>query len=92
MPRALEEGKSSYRGRSHSLRAKHGEKSADAIVLCSNEPYSDITEDSQTKEGLNVKQLQMSNGVVTAADRYNRKEKGEQEVGYFKSKKMYATH
>jgi hypothetical protein len=29
------------------------EESAEAIVLCGNEPYSNITEVSQAKEGLN---------------------------------------
>jgi hypothetical protein len=34
----------------------------EAIVLCGNEPYSNITEVSQAKEGLNIKMFQIKHG------------------------------
>jgi hypothetical protein len=41
------------------------EKSAEAIVVIGNEPRA-LGEDSPDNEGLNVKQLQMPNGVFTS--------------------------
>jgi len=63
MLQALEEGKSSYQGRSWRLRVSHAKKSAEAIVIGSNEPMNKA-EDSQADEGQNVKQLQIPNGVL----------------------------
>jgi len=62
MSQALDEGKSSYRGRSWKLRVSYTKKSAEAIVVGRNEPMNEL-EDSQANEGLNVKQLQIPNGV-----------------------------
>jgi len=53
MPQELEEGKSFYQGRSHRPRVGYGEKSAEAIVVVSNEPMNEA-EVSQDNEGLNV--------------------------------------
>jgi hypothetical protein len=53
MPQGLDEGKSFYQGRSPRPRVGFGEKSAEAIVVVSNEPMSEA-EDSQDNEGLNV--------------------------------------
>jgi len=63
MPQGLDEGRSFYRGRSHRLRVGKDEKSAEAIVVIGNEPRIETVEDSPDNEGLNVKQLQISNGV-----------------------------
>jgi hypothetical protein len=62
MPQGLDEGRSFYRGRSHRPRVGKDEKSAEAIVMGSNEPMNEA-EVSQANEGLNVKQLQIANGV-----------------------------
>jgi len=62
MLQALEEGKSSYQGRFWKLRVNYSKKSAEAIVVGRNEPMNEA-EVSQADEGLNVKQLQISNGV-----------------------------
>jgi hypothetical protein len=61
MPQALDEGKSFYQGRSHRPRVGFGEKSAEAIVVVSNEPMSEA-EDSQDNEGLNIKMFQIKQG------------------------------
>ena len=58
----LDEGKSFYRGRSCQARVGYGKKSAEVIVIGSNEPMNEA-EVSQSNEGLNVKQLQISIGV-----------------------------
>jgi len=62
MPQGLDEGKSYYRGRSCQPRVGWDKKSAEAIVVGEYELRTDTAEDSQTNEGLNVKQLQMPNG------------------------------
>ena len=54
MPQELDEGKSFYQGRSHQPRVGQGEKSAEVIVVASNEPMNE-SEVSQGNEGLNVK-------------------------------------
>jgi len=60
----LEEGKSSYRGRS--LSSKSNEKSAEVIVITENEPASDRNPESrrshERNEGLNVKKFLMRHG------------------------------
>ena len=38
MSQLLEEGRSSYRGRSQRIRVMHAERSAEAIVVAGNEP------------------------------------------------------
>lgn len=55
MPQELEEGIGSYLGRSYQSRVGYDEKSADAIVVSSNELYRIIQMVSQVSEGLNVK-------------------------------------
>jgi hypothetical protein len=63
MPQGLDEGESFYRGRSWMLRVNNAKKSAEAIVAIGNEPRIETVEDSPDNEGLNVKQLQIPNGV-----------------------------
>jgi len=62
MPQASEEGKSSYRGRSHRSRGDMGERSAEAVVVGSNEPRTENVEDSQAGEGPNIRMFQMQQG------------------------------
>lgn len=62
MPQGLEEGKSSYQGRSHRPRVGHSEKSAEVIVVVENELRIDTAEVSQNDEGLNIKLFQMLQG------------------------------
>ncbi len=59
MPQRLEEGKSSYRGRSWKLGDNYAKKSAEAIVVVGNELQIETVEDSQNSEGLNVKSFQI---------------------------------
>jgi hypothetical protein len=60
----LDEGKSSYRGRSHVPRAGQNEKSAEVIVVIGNEPpqTNQTSEASQGDEGPNIKVFQMQQG------------------------------
>jgi hypothetical protein len=52
MQQELDEGKSSYQGRSLKLRVSITEKSAEAIVLCGNEPTERIIKGWRThKQG-----------------------------------------
>ena len=62
MPQALEEGKSSYQGRSSRPRGGKDERSAEAILTGSNEPRTEIVEDSQAGEGPNITMFQMQQG------------------------------
>jgi len=66
MPQALEEGKSSYRGRSRRPRGGKDERSAEAILAGSNEPRTEIVEDSQSGEGPNITMFQMQQGGLSS--------------------------
>ncbi len=62
MPQALEEGKSSYRGRSWKLGDNYAKKSAEVIVIVENKLWIDPTEVSQNNEGLNIKSSEIRQG------------------------------
>jgi hypothetical protein len=64
MPRALEEGKSSYQGRLCQPRDGYDKESAEAIVTIGNEPRIETVEDSPDSEGPNVKLFQMLQGSL----------------------------
>ena len=64
MSQGLDKGRSFYRGRSHRPRVGKDEKSAEAIVVGSNESVNK-PEVSQANEGLNVKPLQIPNGSAS---------------------------
>lgn len=63
------------------LRVNNAKKSAEVIVVISNEPMNE-SEVSQDHEGLNVKQLQIPSGVSNSR-RKAQQEKVEQRIDYF---------
>ena len=82
MPQGLDEGKSFYRGRSWMLWVNKAKKSAEAIVIDRNEPMNEA-EVSQADEGLNVKQLQIPNGVSNSRRQAQQERESRTRVGLF---------
>jgi hypothetical protein len=68
------EGKCSYRGRSPKLRVSRTEKSAEVILVISNEPMNKA-EVSQNDEGLNVNWFTIRTGL--SVKRYSHPKRGQ---------------